>query len=68
MIGVSRESRRTTASDLRQVIEPLASYICATDQPHTALKLAWSALFNEVTEVNRVARAHVVGLARRSER
>jgi hypothetical protein len=39
------------------VIEPLASYICATDQPKAALKSALAVLFAEVDETIRVANA-----------
>src|SRR5262245_54354889 len=63
MIKVHSE-RRSMASDLQRVIEPLASYICATDQPTIALNLAYSALFNEVAQVTRVAEAHVARFAR----
>ena len=62
MIRTNRERRRTTANDLRQVIEPLASYICASDRPRAALSLAFAALAAEVTQLNRVAQRHVAGL------
>jgi hypothetical protein len=44
--------------DLERVIEPLASYICATDQPRTALKSALAALLREIDATNRAATAH----------
>jgi hypothetical protein len=37
---------------------------CATDQPKAVLQLAYSVLFNEVTQVNRTARVHVASFAR----
>ena len=43
---------------LRRVIEPLASYICAADQPRAALLSALTVLFSEVEQTNRVALAH----------
>ncbi len=45
-------------SDLLRMIEPLASYICATDQPRAALASALAVLFKEVEETNRTALAH----------
>lgn len=45
--------------NLAQVIEPLASYICAADCPRHVLRSALAALFNEVSENHRAARAHV---------
>jgi hypothetical protein len=40
------------------VIEPLASYICATDQPRAALVSALAVLLSEVENTNRAAIAH----------
>jgi hypothetical protein len=62
MTRTNQDLRRATATDLRRVIEPLASYICATDRPRAALSLAFAVLSEEVTQVNRVARRHVAGL------
>ena len=45
-------------SDLERVIEPLASYICAMDQPKSALKSALAVLLREVEATNRAASAH----------
>ena len=45
-------------SDLAQVIEPLASYICAADRPREALLSALAVLFDEVEETNRTALIH----------
>jgi hypothetical protein len=45
-------------SDLERVIEPLASYICAADQPRAALLSALAVLFSEVEQTNRAASAH----------
>lgn len=44
--------------DLERVIEPLASYICAADQPRRALASALAVLFSEVEQTNRAAIAH----------
>jgi hypothetical protein len=48
----------TLASDLEQVIEPLASYISAADRPREALLSALSALFDEVKETHRATLMH----------
>ncbi len=55
----NRRTQRSTQSDLERVIEPLAGYICATDQPEAALRSAWGALLSEVGRMNRVANAHI---------
>jgi hypothetical protein len=47
-----------TESELERVVEPLASYICATEQPKTALNSALAVLFREVEATNRAAITH----------
>ena len=44
--------------ELEQVIEPLASYICAMDEPKAALMSALAVLYREVEATNRAASAH----------
>jgi hypothetical protein len=56
---VFRELERVSETELERVIEPLASYICAADQPRAALKSALAALVNEVWQTNRAANAHI---------
>jgi hypothetical protein len=68
MFKSNLESRRLSTSDLQRVIEPLASYICATDQPKAVLNLAYSVLFNEVAEVTRAAKARVASFGRANSR
>lgn len=57
--------RRRTANSrpsdnrLAQVIEPLASYICAVEHPRVALEIALEQLFREVERTNRLAVSHV---------
>jgi hypothetical protein len=46
---------RPVRSDLVRMIEPLANYICATEQPRTALMSALAVLFSEVEATNRAA-------------
>ena len=48
----------TPAKDLEQVVEPLVSYICAMEQPQTALISALAVLFREIEATNRTALAH----------
>jgi hypothetical protein len=59
MTRIRRDPRQPPAADLKRVIEPLAGYICAADQPKAVLNLVFSALFHEVAQVSREARAHV---------
>jgi hypothetical protein len=46
---------------LQQVIEPLASYICAADRPRAALRSILKALLSEVQQTNQTALAYVGG-------
>ena len=46
-------------NDLERVIEPLASYICAADQPRAALMSALAVLLAEVKQTNRAALAQL---------
>jgi hypothetical protein len=46
------------SSDLRRMVEPLANYICATEQPRRVLLTALAALFREVEATNRAAISH----------
>jgi len=54
-----RQRTQASESDMERVIEPLASYISATNQPMVTLISALSALVNEVKRTNRAASAHV---------
>ena len=47
------------SGDLELVIEPLASYICATARPRASLKLALAALISQIEQTNRSATAQV---------
>ena len=47
-----------TGSELKRVLEPLANYICATEQPKAALTSALAALVQEVEATNRAAIGH----------
>jgi hypothetical protein len=58
MKTLSHQPQRTTQRALERVIEPLASYICATDQPKVALISALTVLFNAMEETNKAAYAH----------
>ncbi len=49
---------RPGCNDLRQMVEPLANYICATEQPRKALMSALAALFREVEATNQAAILH----------
>ncbi|MEX2142916.1 MAG: hypothetical protein WD894_26905 [Pirellulales bacterium] len=46
-------------SNLERVIEPLASYISASERPKAALMSALAVLVSEVERTNRAAFAHI---------
>jgi hypothetical protein len=56
----NRKTIRAKDGELQSVMEPLVSYICATDQPRIALKAALMALARQVEQTNRTANAQVV--------
>jgi hypothetical protein len=58
MNALNRVRETSARRDLERVVEPLASYICATDEPKTALKSALAVLLREVEATNRAASAH----------
>ncbi len=49
-------------SNLEQVVEPLASYISASERPKAALLAALAVLVSEVERTNRAAFAHVTSI------
>ena len=51
---------RPLSADVQQLIESLASVICATEQPQTALLSAVARLHREVRDTNHAAASHVV--------
>jgi hypothetical protein len=57
MIKTNRAAQSTTEGDLERVVEPLASFICATERPKAALMAALAILFSEVEQTNRAASA-----------
>jgi hypothetical protein len=59
MSKFSREWESPSEIGLERVIEPLASYICAADQPRAALRSALAVLFSEVCQTNRAANSHL---------
>jgi hypothetical protein len=52
-------ARQAAKSDLERMMEPLVSYICASDQPRAALKLAFDVVSQEVAQLENAAREHV---------
>jgi hypothetical protein len=50
---------RATGKDLERVVEPLAAYICATEQPQRALMSVLAVLSRQVEATNRAAAAHL---------
>ena len=58
MIKISPATQWRPESNLERVIEPLASFICATERPGATLMSALAILFNEVEQTNRAAKSH----------
>ena len=52
-------SLRTPAQEIEQFVEPLASFICATEHPEMALKSAVAALYSQIEQTNRTAHQHI---------
>ena len=59
MNRISFQRNRLIDNDLGRVVEPLADYICATEQPRAALTAALKVLFREVELTTRAASAQV---------
>ncbi len=57
-MNTNRLRNRATVPDFRQLVEPLANFICATDEPKRALMSALAALVHEVESTNEVALTH----------
>jgi hypothetical protein len=57
-MNTNRLKYHPVAPDFRQLVEPLANYICATDEPKRALMSALAALVHEVESTNEVALTH----------
>jgi hypothetical protein len=54
------QSQSTSSRELAQIIEPLASLICAADRPREALLSALNVLFDEVEGTHKASLMHVV--------
>ena len=65
MKTIHTNTSRANELELERVLEPLAGYICATDRPRAALKVAVAALFQQVEQTNRAASARVAALLER---
>lgn len=65
MCSAASQLARATQRDLEQVIEPLASYICATDRPRAALNHALALLLGHVKQTNRLASARLAAVSLR---
>ena len=62
MKTTQKTANRFNDNDLQQIIEPLASYLCAAEQPQAALNAALVSLFREMEQINRCADAEVACL------
>jgi hypothetical protein len=63
MKNVNFELAARKQHELKRMIEPLASYICASGRPRAALARALAALATEVEQTHRAARVHISALA-----
>ena len=59
MNTISTKLQPTANTNLSQVVEPLAAYICAADRPRETLLSALSALFDEVQGTHRASLMHI---------
>jgi hypothetical protein len=57
-MNTNRLKDHSTVPDFRQLVEPLANYICASEEPKRALMSALAALVYEVESTNEVALTH----------
>ena len=57
-MNTNRLKIRPAVPDFRQLVEPLANFICATDEPKRALMSALAALVHVVEYTNEVALTH----------
>jgi hypothetical protein len=55
MNKINRNLETATDNDLERMVEPLASFICATDRPKAALARALALLCSEIAQTNRAA-------------
>ena len=62
MNAIHQTQNRIVKGELGEVIEPLASYICAAEQPRKALLSVLTALVAEVEGTNRAAIAQFLHL------
>jgi hypothetical protein len=63
MNRVNHQPDRATEATLKRLAEPLASYICALDNPKAALSWALVVLFDEVGQINDAAKDHISAVA-----
>lgn len=57
-MNANRLKNHPVVPNLREMVEPLANFICATDEPKRALMSALAALVHEVESTNHVALTH----------
>jgi hypothetical protein len=51
----NRAAESATNGDLERMVEPLASFICATEKPKAALASVLALLCSEIAQTNRAA-------------
>jgi hypothetical protein len=63
MFKINRAFGGAADDNLERVVEPLASFICATERPMAVLASALAILKSEVEETNRAARVHFAAIS-----
>ena len=57
-MNTNTQIQRPSKGDLAQVIEPLASYICAADRPRETLLCVLNVLFDELQGTHKATLMH----------
>jgi hypothetical protein len=63
MAKINRTLGGAADDNLERVVEPLASFICATERPRAALASALAILMSEIEQTNRAARGHFAAIS-----
>lgn len=59
MCTIKQQNQRMSDSDLTQIIEPLANFVCAADRPRDTLLSALAVLFEQVQGTHKAALMHI---------
>jgi hypothetical protein len=62
MNNTKSKASKVPPFDVNLFIEPLASFICAAEEPTLVLKLALTELYSQIEQTNRAAKTHLESL------